>query len=104
MGESPEMEPVTACVVDPASWVAKDAVRKTAEEATHVEFTLEQPSIVAWLVSINNFGVDAKNLAFIAPATSAVVELMLLTTPVTAIGMAVMTAMPSPVLPPEPRV
>ena len=86
----------------PARTVARLAVRRTVDEAVHGAFTAEQLSIVAWFVPMKSFGVEASYLALMVAATFAVVPVTELTAPVVASGIAVMTAMPSLVLPPLP--
>jgi hypothetical protein len=51
-------------------------------------------------VLIKSVGFDAKYFGFVVPAIRAVVDVIAVTTPVVAIGIAVMTALPSLVLPP----
>jgi hypothetical protein len=73
------------------------------EDAVQGAETFEQLSIVVWFVPMNNLGVEARYFALIVPATDAVVDVTLLIAPVVATGIAVITAMPSPRLPPEER-
>jgi hypothetical protein len=103
-GLKPVTLPETDCVVVPASLVAKLAVRKTVDDAVQGAETFAQLSIVAWLVPMKSFGVDAKNLALMVPATDEVVDVMLVIAPVVASGIAVITAMPSARLPPTAAV
>lgn len=103
MADKPVIDPLTDCVAVPAKVVARLAVRRTVDDAEQGAETLEQLSIVVWLVPMKSFGVEARNFGLMVPATDAVVEVRLLIAPVLAIGIAVITAMPSPRLPPTAR-
>jgi hypothetical protein len=72
------------------------------DEAVHGALTAEQLSIVDWFVPMKSFGVEARYLALMVAATFAVVPVTELTAPVVASGIAVITAIPSLVLPPLP--
>ena len=98
----PVIEPDTDWVEVPARVVAMLAERSTVVEGVQGAETLAQESIALWFVPMKSFGVDARNLALMAPETDAVVDVTLLTAPVEASGIAVITAMPSPRLP-NPR-
>jgi hypothetical protein len=100
----PVIEPVTVCVVSPANTVAKLAVLRTVADGAQGALIAAQLSMVARFVPINSLGVDARNFALTVAEMLAVDAVMFVTDPVTASGIAVTTAMPSLVLPPDPRV